>query len=73
MTSSLYQPRLAELKIYRVHVVSVSVNSRVVGHSEAILKTGTPMGDWIGPVKSPSRHVGFAAEVKLRSERMSVI
>ena len=31
------------------------------------------MGDWIGPVKSPSRHVGFAAEVKLRSERMSVI
>jgi hypothetical protein len=31
------------------------------------------MGDWIGPVKPPSRHVGFAAEVKLRSERMSVI
>jgi hypothetical protein len=45
----------------------------MVGHSEAILKSGTPMGDWIGPVKSPSRHVGFAAEVKLRSERMSVI
>jgi hypothetical protein len=44
-----------------------------VDHSEAILKSGTPMGDWIGPVKSPSRHVGFAAEVKLRSERTSVI
>ena len=27
----------------------------------------------IGADKSASRHVGFAAEVKLRSERMSVI
>ena len=27
----------------------------------------------IGNDKSASRHVGFAAEVKLRSERMSVI
>jgi len=31
------------------------------------------MGDWVGPVKSPPRHVAFAAEAKLRSERMSVI
>jgi hypothetical protein len=36
-------------------------------------RAGMPMGDWIGTVKSPSRHVGLAAEVKLRSERLTVI
>ena len=51
----------------------MSFCERMVAHSEAILKSGMPTGDLIGPVKSPSRHVGFAAEVKLRSERMSVI
>jgi hypothetical protein len=53
--------------------VPLNDSGRIVAHSEAILKSETPMGDWRGPVKSPSRHVGLAAEVKLWSERMSVI
>jgi hypothetical protein len=51
-------------------LIDLSANRvRFVGNPE-VIEMGTKR---ISTEKSASRHVGFAAEVKLRSERMSVI
>jgi hypothetical protein len=45
---------------------------RIIGNSE-LSRDGLEEVGGISIEKSASRHVGFATEVKLRSERMSVI